>query len=93
MISLKIGSVPQEMIDETVTGVIPYTNSETRTFAELITQEIKEWQDAMGHWIVTFIRDEIWEMVLCPNGMQTIGCMWVDKQESRCGGTKDHYSL
>ena len=41
-------SNPQEMVDETVAEVIPCTNSEANTDVKLITQEIKEWQDAMG---------------------------------------------
>lgn len=41
-------SNPQEMVNETVVEVIPCTDLEANTDIELITQEIKECQDAMG---------------------------------------------
>lgn len=46
------------MVDETAVEVIPYDISEAHTDAELITQAIEEWQDAMGVKIIALIRDE-----------------------------------
>ncbi|XXG83226.1 hypothetical protein AAC387_Pa10g1028 [Persea americana] len=42
----------------------------------------------MGVKIAALIGDEIWEIVLCFDVVMTVGCMWVDHQESWSGGTK-----
>lgn len=57
-------SVPQEMVGEKIAEVIPHNVLETHTDAKLITQEIEEWQDAVGAKIEALIEDEIWEIVL-----------------------------
>lgn len=43
----------------------------------------------MGDHIATLIKDETWEMVLCPDGVKTFGCMWVDSRENWSGGIED----
>ena len=86
-----VESDPREMVVETVAKIISYNVSETQIDAELITHEIKEWQEAMHAKIATLIGDEMRELVLCPNGVKIVGCMWVDSQESWSGGTVDLY--
>lgn len=46
----------------------------------------------MGVKIVTLIRDTTREMILCPDGVNTVGCMWVNNQESQFGGTENSYT-
>ena len=68
------------MVDELVVKVVTCNVSKTRANAKL------EWQDAMGVNIAALIRDETWEMVLCPDSVKIAGCMWVDNRESWSGG-------
>lgn len=70
-----IESDPQETVEEIVKEVIPYDFSKTHIDVELITQEIEEWQAARGAKIAALVGNETWEMVLCSNGVSTIGCM------------------
>lgn len=43
----------------------------------------------MGVKIAALIGDETWNMVLCLDGVQIVGCMWVNNQERRLGGNED----
>ena len=84
-------SYPQEeMVDETVVEVISCDISKTHGDAELLTQDIK-WQDTMSAKNAALIGDETWDLVLCPDDVQTVGCMWVDNRESQLGGTADSF--
>ena len=80
------------MVDEMIAEIIPYDISKTHTDVKLITQEIKEWQHAMNNQIATLIGDETREMILCLDGVKTVGCMWVNNRESRFGGTLYPYT-
>lgn len=83
------GSHPQEeMVDEMVVEVVSCDVSKTHGDVELLTQDIK-WQDTMSAQIAALIGDETWDIVQCPDDVQTVGCMWVDNWESRLGGTVD----
>ena len=50
---------------------------ESSSFAE--AQRVKKWQIAMDEEITTLIKNETWELVPCPTGVQPITCKWVFK--------------
>ena len=52
------------------------------TDAKVNTQEIMKWQDTMVFRLQTLIGNKTWEIVLGPNGVKRVGCMWVDKRKS-----------
>lgn len=55
---LGTGLDQQEIVDETVTEVIPWDALETHIDVKLITQENDEWKNTIGVKIVPLIGDE-----------------------------------
>jgi hypothetical protein len=54
-------------------------------------QGVKEWQISMGEEITTLIKNETWELVPCPTGVQPVTCKWVYKVKRRPDGSVDRY--
>ena len=54
-------------------------------------QGVKEWQISMGEEITALIKNETWELVPCPTGVEPVTCKWVYKVKRQLDGSVDWY--